>query len=738
VIELRGGTGRRKATGTFYTPRSITDYLVRRTLHPLVQDRTPDQVLALRVVDPAMGSGAFLVGACTYLAASYEAALVEAGACSASDITDHDRAGFRRTVAQRCLFGVDLNPMAVQLARLSLWLTTLSADRPLTFLDHHLRLGDSLVGASIDDLRFRAPGGRQARRPARGHALPLFPEAALGELVRGLYGPRQRIALDPGDTLDAVRAKERLLDRLERSSGDLARWKTAADLWCASWFRPEGMAVGEFAALCDHVMGRASPLGSPAAARRLEAHRSEAAEKKFFHWSLEFPEAFFAPDGSWLPDPGFDAVLGNPPWDMVRADAGTREARAAARPAALGLLRFVRGTGLYTSQSDGHANRYQLFVERALHLVRRGGRIGLVVPAGLAVDHGCERLRHRLLRHCRLDPVVGFDNRAGLFPIHRSVRFLVVSGTHGGSTSVLRCRFGEADPAVLDRVPADGTGDAAAFAITLTPALLARFSGPGLAIPDLRSPRDVEIIDQLTARFPPLGDATGWRARFGRELNATDDRESFEAPGAGLPVVEGKQVEPYRVTASRARYSIPRQTAQRLLRAAPFDRSRLAYRDVASPTNRRTLIAAVLPAGVVSTHTLFCLREPREPSVQWVLCGILNSYVANFLVRCRVSTHVTVSIVERLPAPALQASSGAFAAIEAGARRLAAVDDPSAHDADLQAAIARLYGLSAAQFDHILSTFPLVPVDHRQGASRAFRRLGTRAAGVWTDSGAAL
>src|SRR5262249_58448022 len=122
-------------------------YLVRRTLQPLVRDVSSDAILRLRIVDPAMGSGAFLVAACRYLAAAFEAAIVREGVCHQTDVGEPERAGIRRSIAERCLYGIDLNPMAVQLARLSLWLATLASDRPLTFLDHRLQVGDSLLGA---------------------------------------------------------------------------------------------------------------------------------------------------------------------------------------------------------------------------------------------------------------------------------------------------------------------------------------------------------------------------------------------------------------------------------------------------------------------------------------------------------------------------------------------------------------------------------------------------------------
>src|SRR5262249_58341395 len=165
-VDLRSGSGLRKATGTFYTPQPIAEYLVRAALGPLVRDRSADDILQLRIVDPAMGSGAFLVAACRYLAAAYEAALGRDGRLHAADIDEPQRAAIRRTIAERCLYGVDLNPMAVQLARLSLWLATLAADRPLSFLDHRLQTGDSPLGTWIAPPRTPTPPGRRTRRRA--------------------------------------------------------------------------------------------------------------------------------------------------------------------------------------------------------------------------------------------------------------------------------------------------------------------------------------------------------------------------------------------------------------------------------------------------------------------------------------------------------------------------------------------------------------------------------------------
>src|SRR4029453_18041787 len=123
------------------------------------------------------------------------------------------------------------------------------------------------------------------------------------------------------------------------------------------------------------------------------------------------------------------------------ADAGSREARSHARTDVAAVLRFTRQTGIYAAQSDGHANRYPLFVERAIDLTRAGGRIGLVLPSGLATDRGSASIRRRLLTACDVDAMVGIDNRRGVFPIHRSVRFLLVTATPGRATSRVACRL---------------------------------------------------------------------------------------------------------------------------------------------------------------------------------------------------------------------------------------------------------------------------------------------------------
>jgi len=187
-----------------------------------------------------------------------------------------------------------------------------------------------------------------------------------------------------------------------------------------------------------------------------------------------------------------------------------------------------------------------------------------------------------------------------------------------------------------------------------------------------------------------------------------------------MAVVEGKHLEPFRTALGAARYSIHAADARRVLRAARHERPRLAYRDVAGSTNRTTLIAAILPARCVSTHTLFCLRTPLPLRAQHYLCGLFNSFVVNYFVRLRVTTHVTTATVEQLPIPTAEAAPAAFKAISGLGRLLSKRFDPAAF-ATLNACVAALYQLSSGEFQHVLDTFPLIPVEERGAALRIFR-----------------
>jgi hypothetical protein len=714
VYERVLAPGVRKETGTFYTPQALAEFVVRRTLWPLVSGATPEGILALRVLDPAMGSGAFLVAACRYLAAAYERALIEDGRASATDLDEDARAAIRRQIAERCLFGVDRNPTATQLARLSLWLTTLAAGRPLTFLDHRLRTGNSLVGTTPDDL-WRTRKLRTGNQPET----PLFEAQSWEQSVGAVVRPLTDMCSHPDDSVEAVRAKESTWRRLAGEHSPIHRWRLACDLWCAQWFGSggPGPSGAEIRAGIDAVVRQDRTLPAAHLARLL--HRAaEAREREgFFHWPLEFADVFHDEHGVRLSNPGFDAIIGNPPWEMVRHETRRAADTAARAEAGSQLVRFVRESGAYAACDRGHVNLYQPFLERSLALTRRGGRVGLVLPWGFATDEGTAALRKRILSSCRRQTIVGLDNARGLFPIHRGLRFLATTFTHGPGTEEIRARFGVMTAEEIESLPASEDGsEPTQYPVRLTPATVARTGGGTERIADIRRRADLILIERLTAAFPALGSTAGWNARFGRELNATEDRRHFER--RGLRVIEGKHLDRFVVQAAGSSTRLPAARARALLPDARHLRPRLGYRDVSGVGNRWSLIAAVIPARVVTTHTIFCLRSRHSRDDMDLLAALFNSYVLNAIVRMWMGSHVTTSLVESLPVPRRRRSAIERRIIRLSQRQR--TGRAKAHtEAELQAAVAGFYELDEGTFRSVLEGFPRVPAEDRERAAEA-------------------
>ena len=387
----------RRETGTHYTPKSLTERIVEETLTPLVYDgpakgapraewklKTPEQLLDLKVCDPAMGSGAFLVQACRFLSARVvEAWAIEEEAGRVVDLmgkVHEPRASIesmppgvearaehaRRIVAERCLYGVDLNPLAVELAKLSLWLVTLSKGRPFGFLDHNLRCGDGLLGISrveqLTELTLDPTATRQGR--LFGKAIERVVAAAV-ELRRKL----REIPIRDIRDVEAMAA----LDADVRKKLEAA--ELLADAFIGVVFTAEGAEVVErrLAALtaeADRLLkgepGAKEALGKRAAAD-LSMDLPRGGSRRPFHWPLELPEVFHGEA------PGFDAIIGNPPF------LGGRKIRGAMGGA---YLRYL--TGHFGANASGNADYCAYFFLRAFSLCTRRGNCGFLATNTIA------------------------------------------------------------------------------------------------------------------------------------------------------------------------------------------------------------------------------------------------------------------------------------------------------------------------------------------------------------------
>jgi hypothetical protein len=294
-----GDRGGRKATGSYYTPDYVVEHIVEKTVVPALEaavagahsdEEKVRAVLFLNVIDPSMGSGHFLVEVTERMARF----LVELGVESDADEIDGEAEllRWRRRVAQSCVYGIDMNPLAVELAKLSLWLVTVAKDRPLSFLDHHLRCGNSLVGTSVSELRLedaRKKKGRKKTSEEDGTQLSMMGDPAFKSSLQTAVGNVMAIEENPAETIEDVKEQERVYAALREDL--IKRYARPADLATAAKF---GLEIDPkmWGPLVDYAVGRVT-YAPPQFQRWLDEAAALAAEYRFFHWELEFPEVFF-------------------------------------------------------------------------------------------------------------------------------------------------------------------------------------------------------------------------------------------------------------------------------------------------------------------------------------------------------------------------------------------------------------------------------------------------------------
>jgi hypothetical protein len=344
-------TEERRRSGSHYTPRSLTEPIVRHALEPafaqLGDKASPEAVLSLKVLDPACGSGAFLVEACRQIGARLEQAWNMYGVEKPKIPPDEDEAlHARRLVAQKCIYGVDRNPMAVDLARLSLWLATLARDHEFTFLDHALKAGDSLVGLTRAEI---AAAHWDPSKPG----LPLFRQTIEAAVNRALDG-REAIRNAGDDVLIEAQAARhaRVMDASEPA-------RIVGDAVVAAFFSKEKPRDQETERQKVESWITSSPVKWDLLREKGDAFRTKMSWRPF-HWEAEFPEVFVRES------PGFDAVVGNPPFAGKNTIAATSGQR------------YLPWLQTLHEGAHGNADLVAHFFRRAFNLIRNGGAFGLI------------------------------------------------------------------------------------------------------------------------------------------------------------------------------------------------------------------------------------------------------------------------------------------------------------------------------------------------------------------------
>jgi len=741
---LRVGLGR-KATGSYYTPHPFVRFLVQETLGPQAAERSPAHepdpgaLLALSVLDPAMGSGHFLVEACRFLGEKlYEACRLcdelavqadEAAAAAGSPaekvrhearaaelrrrvealpdpddlmvaylpsrVAEGESAGLsqtkalalaRRLVAVHCLYGIDKNPLAVELAKLALWLESYAEGLPLTFLDHRLICGDSLTGPFFENL-LTYPGSGQAIGGLFAEGLTESLKATLQGALLHVRELNRTVGKDESDLVAKRAAKERL-------DAALTPFRLLAAAWSG------GVMLGKEA--CDDLayetlLRAVAEKGDSAAVVAQSATLAAMVEtgREGVPYDLVFPEVFH-PDGS-PGRRGFDVVLGNPPWDAIQfktkeffasfdfriLEAPTKRERTAIEERLLAdhacaplfaeykeaFERLKRANDALCHyqkvEVDGdlagrQIDSFRVFMERNAQLLGPTGLTGVLVPSAFHANEGAIGVRQLYLERMALLCCFSFENRRKLFEIDSRFKFALVVAGKPGPTTEFPCAFYLHD---MDWLFGDRSGRELRYSLDF----VQRTGGVYLSLLELQSESDLDVAEACFRNGEPFGKACELlQIRFGSECHMTNDSWRFTPAATILPngedprdpavatrlleqnylyMHEGKTFRQYDDHwADPPRYLL---AVTRLadkpgwISAARF--FRLAYRNIAGPGDQNVAIWNLHSAGCATGEKGPSESTPSErpTSKALVVLASWNSYVPDWLLQLRVRATVS-------------------------------------------------------------------------------------------------
>ena len=774
LVTLSGNE--RKTTGSYYTPPSLVSALLDTALDPLLDEATAGassqadaeaRLLALTICDPACGSGHFLVAAARRIARRL--AHIRSGD---DEPTPAQIQHTLRDVIGHCIYGVDLNDFAAELAKVSLWMEALEPGKPLGFLDARIRVGNSLLGATpallrrpLPDEAFKELEGddnktaaaiRKRNKAERIHHERLHRQSLTQELLfvdshgesNSELAAQRSALLNLPDDADLVRAQAKRWRDFEMSA-EYLRMRVPADLWCAAFVWPLPTPRPKFEPLAyepartptdsddvpapptDAVVRTISgdPL-SAAHARVTDYAEQIAAQYRFFHWQVEFPEIFRVDDGTADATPqgwngGFSCVLSNPPWERVKlqekeffaarhpdiattANAAVRKRMIAALEdsesaadqalfrewmAALrvsdGISALIRESGRYPLTATGDINTYAIFAEVARSIMGSAGRLGIVVPTGIATDSTTQRYFRDLVERQSLVALYDFENEDKLFPgVDHRVRFSLLTLSAGNWTEI----------SIAFRVRQTAQVPGRAYSITPDEILLLN-PNTGTC-PVFVSRRDAGITIGIYHRIPVLwrdgdGDGNPWGLSFIAMLHMTNDSKYFitedQADADGwshrgniyhrgrdrlLPLYEAKMVHHYDHRFSTyggatqeqlnvgtlprlsdlahadpdasvlPRYWVPETLVEEKLARWP-NKWVLGWRDIARGGDERTLITTVIPrVGVGNKYPLAISQRDPVAGLQ----ANLSSFVLDYVARQKLSgATMNYFIVKQLP-----------------------------------------------------------------------------------------
>jgi hypothetical protein len=778
----------RKTTGSYYTPPQLVQQLIKTALEPVIEEKlknvTPSRshalhgnvdpealspgtievepqrvhsqpesgnerleqaLLSIKVIDPACGSGHFLLAAARRI--GKELAKVRTGE---SQPAPEPLRQAVRDVIQNCIYGVDLNPLAVDLCKVALWIEGFATGKPLNFLDHRIKCGNSLVGvldldcldAGIPDDAFKAVTGddkklatdfkkrNKKERETQGQ-LSIFEKIEdEGVNYAKLW---QELADFSENTPQEVKEKER---KYQDNLLDNHWWLkyVACNLWTAAFFmyltehnlqllpttatidRLKRETVQKILNSQSNYVSEALPKGALRVTNYelqglIEAANKLAKEKNFFHWPLEFPEVFNPQSNNYELPKGFDCVLGNPPWERIKlqekeffasrnldiANAQNKAAREKlikelpkqnpalaqafedAKHDAEAQSKFIREGGRFPLTAVGDINTYAVFAETTRSLISDNGRVGVIVPTGIATDDTCKKFFGDLIQKQNLASLYDFENREGLFAsVHRSYKFslLALSGK-----PIKRGNF-----AFFVTQPKQLENQTRLF--QLSPQDIALINPNTLTCPVFRTSKDAELTKKIYQNVPVLeNEKTGinsWGISFMRMFDMANDSRLFqnEAGKDLVPLYEGKMFHQFdyrfgyytqemiesenntfRAIPSptieqkqdynfilNTRYWVDKKEVENKLSGNWKKDWLLAFRGICRSVDERTAIFSLLPKVAVGNSAPVIILTIDKADLISCLVANFSSLVFDFVTRQKVGgTNFNFFIVKQLP-----------------------------------------------------------------------------------------
>ena len=805
-LYLINQAGERKKSGSYYTPDAIVEYLVRETLGnklEAIKDQYTtvggtdyqavlDAVLELTIVDPAMGSGHFLLSAFNYILQFLrQVREAQPGDESAGLDWEEEELEIRSLIARKCIYGVDLNPAAVEIAHMVMWMKVFRPDRPFEFLEYNLVCGNSLLGVYDDDYTGDKIG-EQLSWIRSQQELERMTLVELQDLVRQmLVMPR-----DTKESAEAVRDFwQNTLVPVQKQAEffyntRLSKWFLTKDQQ-----RLVESTTEQLTHLINNDPGFVQLLQSddPILSdemRKLASIDQEIRERfRPLHWRVAFPHVFVAG--------GFDVVLGNPPWDLVKSNhneffsdyiegyanmeavnakkvsEALMDGNPTIRQAYIDYVKGVEQQNDFYSDAykyqiakdkdgitlKGYNNLYKVFVEKAYRILKNSCYCGFVIPDNVNIDNGCTGLRRLLFNEAKVEKLIMFENRRLIFPaVHRQYKFqtLVYTKETSKSDYEFEAGFYWLDPEWLNGQPKFDSEELRAKEqaihriLQYNTAFIRTLSPDKLVVFETRKEIDLQVLKKLSKQKLIGDENRAWYVYTYQDFNMTSDSNLFNSDGIGWPLAQGITIRHYEYRYDEIeRWVVSATGEQRLAAKRKGGESelqnrkyRIAWRDVAQPTDSRSLIPMVIPRFVFTGNTLWMIDvilSELSTSDAVILSGvnaILSSFVPDYYIRLRMAKHVSAFILKETPVPDNidtlrelgELALPLFAGVEYDELRgdVQAIADPAERSrrmALLDTKVALLYGLSYEEMQHILSTFPLVNNEYKQMVLRTMNEL---------------